>query len=66
MTELLTALYSDPVGVTITSGRITIREGGLDGTYRAAQFHIHVGSSSARGSEHKIHGQQYQGEVSDH
>ncbi|XP_077533563.1 carbonic anhydrase-like isoform X2 [Haemaphysalis longicornis] len=37
----------------------TISEGGLQGTYRLAQFHFHWGSTSSKGAEHLLNGIQY-------
>ncbi|XP_068124823.1 carbonic anhydrase 4 [Hyperolius riggenbachi] len=48
------------VQLTLTGPNdITISEGGLGGTYLAAQLHFHWGSTSTFGSEHSIDGERY-------
>ncbi|OWF36341.1 carbonic anhydrase-like [Mizuhopecten yessoensis] len=52
--------------VDITSGNIedvTITEGGLPGTFKAAQLHFHWGSVDTKGSEHTMNGIAYPMEV---
>ncbi len=45
------------------TGHITIKGGGLEGTYRARQFHFHWGSTNEKGSEHVIDHIRYPMEV---
>ncbi|KAK3775480.1 hypothetical protein RRG08_027235 [Elysia crispata] len=47
------------VTATLTSGDIGISGGGFSDTYKVAQFHLHWGSSSDRGSEHLINSKAY-------
>lgn len=46
------------------SGDVSISGGGLPETYKAAQFHLHWGSTNMRGSEHKRDSAEYPMEVS--
>ena len=41
----------------------SISAGGLDGVFRAAQFHFHWGSDDNKGSEHTIDGDSFPLEV---
>ena len=41
----------------------TLSGGGLDGTYKALQFHVHFGDSDGDGSEHTFNGMQTPMEV---
>ena len=41
-----------------------LRGGGLDDTYKLAQFHFHWGSNDFHGSEHRIDGREFPMEVS--
>ncbi|KAI4878774.1 hypothetical protein NFI96_028775 [Prochilodus magdalenae] len=50
------AAFSLPPSVRISGG-------GLPGTYKAVQFHLHWGSECGRGSEHTVDGEQYPMEV---
>lgn len=50
-----TAMVMLPAG----SSSAAISDGGLQGTYRLAQFHFHWGSTSSKGAEHLINGIQY-------
>ena len=44
-------------------GNMMISGTGLDGTYKAAQFHFHWGNDNNRGSENLINGRAYPMEV---
>ncbi|XP_068600822.1 carbonic anhydrase 4a [Brachionichthys hirsutus] len=48
--------HSVQVGVTHLS---TVSGGGLPGTYKAVQFHLHWGDNGGPGSEHTVDGEQY-------
>ncbi|XP_060077428.1 uncharacterized protein LOC132556981 [Ylistrum balloti] len=47
--------------VDIASGTrsVTVSGGGLNGIYKAAQFHFHWGSDDNQGSEHTVNGRKY-------
>ncbi|XP_078333312.1 carbonic anhydrase-like [Crassostrea virginica] len=45
--------------VVSISQNITVVGGGLNGTFKAAQFHFHWGNDSTKGSEHTLNGNQY-------
>ncbi|XP_052819767.1 carbonic anhydrase 2-like [Mya arenaria] len=47
------------VQVDLNDQSMMISEGGLEGTYVAAQFHFHWGADDTRGSEHAINGRHY-------
>ncbi|CAI9544332.1 unnamed protein product, partial [Staurois parvus] len=49
--------------VSLQNKGIQISEGGLTGTYTAAQLHFHWGSSGMPGSEHSIDGERYAAEL---
>eukprot|EP00057_Strongylocentrotus_purpuratus_P015957 XP_011670431.1 PREDICTED: carbonic anhydrase 4-like [Strongylocentrotus purpuratus] len=40
-------------------GQYDITGGGLNGTFRAVQFHFHFGSNDMKGSEHTVDGKRY-------
>ncbi|WAR15737.1 CAH2-like protein [Mya arenaria] len=47
------------VQVDLNDQSMMISEGGLEGTYVAAQLHFHWGADNTRGSEHAINGRHY-------
>ncbi|KAL5017481.1 hypothetical protein ScPMuIL_007070 [Solemya velum] len=47
------------VQVDLSNEDLSISHGGLDGVYKAAQFHFHWGSADQRGSEHDINGELF-------
>ncbi|KAH9515190.1 Carbonic anhydrase IX, partial [Bulinus truncatus] len=51
------------VQADISGGNMFISGAGLNGTYRAAQFHFHWGADNKRGSEHLIEGRAFPLEV---
>ncbi len=53
------------MNVNIESEGVRVAGGGLPGTFQAAQFHMHWGGQSDRGSEHLIDGMAYPMEVRD-
>ena len=53
-----------PVKVDLAGGEYVIREGGLNGDYRAVQFHWHWGENDSVGAEHIIDGAASPMEVS--
>ena len=44
-------------------GDYLVNGGGLPGTYKGLQFHLHWGAESDRGSEHTVNGKAYPAEV---
>ncbi|KAI4884519.1 hypothetical protein NFI96_020488 [Prochilodus magdalenae] len=48
------------VKVVLDDSKMNVSGGGLEGSYRSAQFHLHWGNgSSSPGSEHTVDGKQY-------
>ncbi|XP_052270370.1 uncharacterized protein LOC127871465 isoform X2 [Dreissena polymorpha] len=45
------------------SAGLAIKNGGLPGTFRAAQFHLHWGPNDQSGSEHTLQGKMYPMEI---
>ena len=50
--------------VNLGSGDAIISGGGLEGEYKAGQFHFHWGSVGTQGSEHTLDGRSFPLEVS--
>ena len=49
--------------VSLAGGDYVVRGGGLVGSYKTVQFHLHWGPDENAGSEHEIDGEAYPAEV---
>ena len=49
--------------VSLTGSDYVVSGGGLVGSYKTIQFHLHWGANEHKGSEHVVNGQSYPAEV---
>ena len=49
--------------VSLAGGNYTVSGGGLVGSYKTVQFHLHWGPNNDEGSEHVVNGTAYPAEV---